>query len=215
MRGAPSLTASSRRFAERSGVSPASGTAAGRTQRGPLPSGRSSGGSRDGGRGEPEGVRTTAVAAGPARGESGLRPPNGEHRTGPLPAHPCRHRRASTRITTPSPSGGSTHQPASRTPRRPDPSPAAASTRSEAGSLPSRRDHSRRRRGLGATHGTGGKSVTSTLLRGNFSTGKGGSLPAPLPMTPNCGVSVADSQGGQRESRSREWHKQWQKGRSA
>ena len=39
--------------------------------------------------------------------------------------------------------------------------------------------------------------------------------PSPAPMTPNSGVGGADSLGGERESRSRHWHKQWQKGGSA
>lgn len=61
----------------------------------------------------------------------------------------------------------------------------------------------------------GGRVGQPLSFRGSFSTRKGGSLATPLPMTPNCEISGANSQGRQRKSRSRCWHKQWQKGASA
>ena len=92
-----------------------------------------------------------------------------------------------TRSSAASLSGRSTPSTASRTTRRPVTSPAAASTRPRAGCLPSRRDHSRRRRGLGATPGTGGESATSTLPPGPFFDTKGGVAPSPAPYDPDFG----------------------------
>ena len=104
-------------------------------------------------------------------------PPVSRWRTRPSPVQ----RRPSARSRTPS--GSSVWMPwsASRTTRRPEPLPAAASTRRWAGSWPSRRDHSRRRRGLGAT-----PNVTEAATEGaGFGAVDpwigGGSPPAPFP----------------------------------
>lgn len=72
------------------------------------------------------------------------------------------------------------------------------------GSKPSRRDRSRRRRGLGATPGTAGKSAGKFGLRGRFSVGKGWVAPSPALRPKAEGGSrshAAETQRGQRVSR--------------
>ena len=97
------------------------------------------------------------------------RRPSGSPPSGSGPTRPSA---ASERV-------GSPPWSASRITRRSKTWRTAASTRPRADSWPSRRDGSRRRRGLGVTPGTAGKSAGKFGRRGRFSEGKGGVLPAP------------------------------------
>ena len=179
-----------------------------------------------GGRRPPSEPPASRAAAGASSGR-GLLPPN--PRTGALsrrrgallwpPASRGRTRPSSawrrpsgsppsgsgpTRPSAASESAGSPPWSASRITRRSKTWRTAASTRPRAGSWPSRRDASRRRRGLGATPDTAGKSAGKFGRQGRFSEGKGGVAPSPALRPRAEGGSrsrAAEPQRGQRVSR--------------